>query len=410
KKNDSVPFRQVYIHALVRDADRQKMSKTKGNVIDPLEIIERFGTDATRFTLAAMAAPGTDIAFNESRTEGYRAFANKIWNAARFMFMNVDRIGFVRGQPPSAVQPGQSPGRPKPGVERFALSTLEDRWILSRFNRVTAEVNDALETYRFHEAANRIYDFFWGEFCDWYLELIKSRLNFEDGADKTQARVACANLVSLFDASLRLLHPVMPFVTEEIWQAIYDGRPPLKSIALAAYPQANEKQFDLAAETEMAILQDLIVNIRNVRAELKVEPKVKVPIEVFAHEAAIRSMIEQNRGAVERLANVEKITFVDGSLAKQAGARTTARFDVHVIYERKVDVAAERDRLNKELEKIEKEFANNQRQLSNEQFLAKAPEKVVGGLRRREGELVALREKIKRQLEGVNGAGLDRLK
>ena len=319
----------------MRDADRQKMSKTKGNVIDPLEIIERFGTDATRFTLAAMAAPGTDIAFNESRTEGYRAFANKIWNAARFMFMNVDRIGFVRGQPPSAVQPGQSPGRPKPGVERFALSTLEDRWILSRFNRVTAEVNDALETYRFHEAANRIYDFFWGEFCDWYLELIKSRLNFEDRSDKTQARVACANLVSLFDASLRLLHPVMPFVTEEIWQAIYDGRPPLKSIALAAYPQANEKQFDLAAETEMAILQDLIVNIRNVRAELKVEPKVKVPIEVFAHEAAIRSMIEQNRGAVERLANVEKITFVDGSLAKQAGARSTARFDVHVIYERK---------------------------------------------------------------------------
>ena len=175
----------------------------------------------------------------------------------------------------------------------------------------------------------------------------------------------------------------MPFITEEIWQAMYEGQPPLKSIALAAYPQAEEKQFDLAAETEMAILQDLIVNVRNVRAELKVEPKVKVPIEVFAHEPGIRAMIEQNRGAVERLANVEKITFVDSSLAKQAGARSTARFDVHVIYERKIDVAAERERLNKELEKIEKEFANNQRQLGNEQFLAKAPEKVVEGLRRR---------------------------
>ena len=140
-------------------------------------------------------------------------------------------------------------------------------------------------TYRFHEAANRIYDFFWGEFCDWYLELIKPRLNFEEGADKDEARIACANLVNLFDASLRLLHPVMPFITEEIWQAIYEGKPPLKSIALAGYPQADEKQFDLAAETEMAILQDLIVNVRNVRAELKVEPKVKVPIEVFAHEA-----------------------------------------------------------------------------------------------------------------------------
>jgi valyl-tRNA synthetase len=405
KKNDSVPFRQVYIHALVRDADRQKMSKTKGNVIDPLEIIERFGTDATRFTLAAMAAPGTDIAFNESRTEGYRAFANKIWNAARFMFMNVDRLGFMWGQPPSAVQPGQSPGISHLGIGSFQPATLEDRWILSRFNRVTGEVNDALATYRFHEAANRIYDFFWGEFCDWYIELIKPRLNFEEGSDKTQARVACANLVSLFDASLRLLHPIMPFITEEIWQAIYEAHPPLKSIALAAYPQAAEKQFDLTSETEMAILQDLIVNVRNVRAELKVEPKVKVPIEVFAHEPIIRAMIEQNRSAIERLGNVERIAFVDKSLAQQSGVRSTARFDVHVIYERKIDVAAERDRSNKELEKIEKEFANNQRQLGNEQFLAKAPEKVVEGLRRRAQELIGLREKIKSQLRALNGTG-----
>ena len=333
KKNDSVPFRQVYIHALVRDADRQKMSKTKGNVIDPLEIIERFGTDATRFTLAAMAAPGTDIAFSESRTEGYRAFANKIWNAARFMFMNVDRIEPGLRPGTGYVAAGASPAKVweklSPGLRGIPTSTLEDRWILSRFNRVTAEVNDALATYRFHEAANRIYDFFWGEFCDWYLELIKPRLNFEEGADKSQARIACGNLVNLFDASLRLLHPVMPFITEEIWQAIYEGQPPLKSIALAPYPQADEKQFDLAAETEMAILQDLIVNVRNLRAELKVEPKVKVPIEVFAQEPGIRTMIEQNRGAVERLANVEKITFVEGSLAKQAGARSTARFDVH---------------------------------------------------------------------------------
>src|SRR5947207_9349869 len=294
KKDDSVPFRQVYIHALVRDADRQKMSKTKGNVIDPLEIIERFGTDATRFTLAAMAAPGTDIAFSESRTDGYRSFANKIWNAARLMFMNVDEI-----------EPGLRPATAEggflhKGVAGFSTSTLEDRWILSRFNRVAADVNDALATYRFHEAANRIYDFFWGEFCDWYLELIKPRLQFEDGSDKSAARTACANLVKLFDAALHLLHPVMPFITEEIWQAMYEGKAPAKSIALTAYPQADEKQFDLGAETEMAILQDLIVSVRNVRAELKVEPKVKVPIEVFAHEPGIRKMIEQNQSSVER--------------------------------------------------------------------------------------------------------------
>ena len=400
KKDDSVPFRQVYIHALVRDADRQKMSKTKGNVIDPLEIIDRFGTDATRFTLAAMAAPGTDIAFSESRTEGYRAFANKIWNAARFMFMNVDRLDCGAG----ALARGISRGAK--GIPEFQLSTLEDRWILSRFNRVTAEVNAALETFRFHEAANRIYDFFWGEFCDWYLELIKPRLNFEEGADKTQANLACSNLVNLFDASLRLLHPVMPFITEEIWQAMYEGRPPLKSIALAPYPQPNEKQFDLNAETDMAILQDLIVNVRNVRAELKVEPKIKVPIEVFAHEPGIRAMIEQNLRAVlsDRTANVEKVTFVDSPLSKRAGARSTAHFDVHVIYEKKIDVTAERERLTKELEKIEKEFANNQRQLGNEQFLAKAPEKVVEGLRRRAQELISLREKINSQLNELKAA------
>jgi valyl-tRNA synthetase len=397
KKDDSVPFRHVYIHALVRDADRQKMSKTKGNVIDPLEIIERFGTDATRFTLAAMAAPGTDIAFSESRTDGYRAFANKIWNAARFMFMNVDRLGLVWGQPPSAVRPGQSPGSPghAVGVSGFKAVSLEDRWILSRFNRVAADVNDALATYRFHEAANRIYDFFWGEFCDWYLELIKPRLNYEEGTDETAARAACANLVSLFDSSLRLLHPVMPFITEEIWHAIYEGNAPLKSIALAPYPQADEKQYDLTAETEMAILQDLIVSVRNLRSELKVEPKMKVPIEVLAHEPAIRAMIELNHGAVERLGNVEKITFVETSLASRAGSRGTARFDVHVIYERKIDVAAECDRLKKELDKIEKELTNNQKQLGNEQFLSKAPEKVVEGLRRRGQELLVLQEKTK---------------
>jgi valyl-tRNA synthetase len=409
KKNDSVPFRQVYIHALVRDADRQKMSKTKGNVIDPLEIIERFGTDATRFTLAAMAAPGTDIAFNESRTEGYRAFANKIWNAARFMFMNVDRTGFTwttsaSGGTGAFARPGQGEARTQAGIAAFTLTTLEDRWILSRFNRVTAEVNDALTTYRFHEAANRIYDFFWGEFCDWYLELIKPRLNFEEGADKAPAVAACNNLVHLFEAALRLLHPVMPFITEEIWQALYEGHPPLKSIALAAYPQADERQYDLNAETEMAILQDLIVNVRNLRAELKVEPKVKVPLEIFAPDAPIRAMIEQNRGAVERLGNVEEIIFVEGSLAKHAGARSTARFEVHIIYERKIDVAAERERLKKDLEKLEKEFANNQKQLGNDQFLAKAPEKVVEGLRRRAQELSVLREKINQQLNELTGA------
>jgi valyl-tRNA synthetase len=386
KKNDSVPFRNVYIHALVRDADRQKMSKTKGNVLDPIEVIGKYGTDATRFTLASMAAPGTDIAFSESRTAGYRNFANKIWNAARFMFMNVDRV-----EPGLRPMGGAEPS-PHTGIDRFEEQTLEDRWIFSLFNRVTKDVNEALDAYRFDEAANRIYDFFWGEFCDWYIELIKPRLLAEQ--HKEAAAKACANLMEVFEASLRLLHPVMPFITEEIWQAVYEGNPPEKSIALAAYPQADEMQIDIEAEVHMAVLQDLIVSLRNLRAGLKVESKVKVPIEVFAHEPEIRAMLEQNLAAIERLASVEKITFVEASLEKVPGARSTSRFDVHVVYEKKIDVAAECERLKEELEKIEKEIANGQRQLSNEQFLAKAPAKVVEGLKARAEELKVLRDKI----------------
>ena len=385
KKDDSVPFRRVYIHALVRDAERQKMSKTKGNVVDPLDIINQYGTDATRFTLAAMAAPGTDIAFNPARTEGYRNFANKIWNAARFMFLNMDRTGVARAPSP-AKMPGIAAGD---GIPNFQLPTLEDRWILSRFNRVTRDVNEALETYRFHEAANRIYDFFWGEFCDWYIELVKPRLMAEgEGVAAT-----CSNLVLLFDAALRLLHPVMPFITEEIWQTIYEGKPPKQSIALAAFPQTDEKQINLQAETDMAVLQDLIVSVRNLRAELKIEPKQKAPIEVFAQDHEIRKLIDENRGSIERMANADQLTFVETSLATLAGARSTARFDVHVIYERKIDVAAECERLKKELEKIEKGIASAERQLGNEQFLAKAPAAVVENLRKQQQELSVLREK-----------------
>jgi valyl-tRNA synthetase len=285
------------------------------------------------------------------------------------------------------------------GIPGFERQMLEDRWILSRFNRAARDVNEAIETYRFHEAANRIYDFFWGELCDWYIELIKPRLGLNTLVDPGSYRIAVQNIVRLFEASLRLLHPVMPFITEEIWHATYDGKPPLKSIALAAYPAAEEKQIDLGAETEMAVLQDLIVSVRNLRAELKVEPKVKVPIEVFAHEAEIRAMLEKNLAAIERLAGVEKVTFVESSLGKVPGARSTSRFDVHVVYEKKIDVAAERERLKKELEKIEKQLANAPARLGDEQFLRKAPPHVVEGLRKQVEEATILREKILAKLK-----------
>ncbi len=392
-KRGEVPFRNVYIHGLVRDAERQKMSKTKGNVMDPIEIIEQYGTDAVRFTLASMAAPGTDIAFSESRTESYRAFANKIWNAARFLFMNVDRAQEA-GLWSLADFRGSATDFKAKGVSGFKAETLDDRWILSRFNRVAQQMNEALEAYRFHEAAHVVYHFFWGEYCDWYLELIKPRLL---AGNRDQARTAYANLISIFEGALRLLSPFMPFITEEIWHAVYDGKPPVKSIALAAYPSVDPSQVDAASETEMAIVQDLIVSVRNIRAELKVEPKQQVAIEIFAGRD-IRSLIECNRAALERLANVEGLTFVESSLSKAASARSTARFDVCVLYQRKVDAAAERDRLSKDLTRLTQELTRATAQLNNDAFLAKAPAQVVEGLKKRKSEVEVLVQKANEAL------------
>jgi valyl-tRNA synthetase len=398
-KRDIVPFREVYIHALVRDAERQKMSKTKGNVVDPIGVIEKFGTDAVRFTLAAMAAPGTDIAFSESRTESYRSFANKIWNAARFLFMNVDRAA-EQNVWSLAEFTAEANASDAIGLKGFRSATLEDRWILSRFNRVAGEVSSALREYRFHEAAHVVYHFFWGEYCDWYVELVKPRLL---SLDRDEARATFSNVVRVFEGALRMLAPFMPFITEEIWSAVYDGKPPLKSIALAAYPETDATQLDSDAERDMAILQDLIVSVRNLRAELKVAQKETHPIEVFAN-SEVRAMIDANTAAVQRLANVSTLTFVDGSLSKATNSRATARFEVRLVYEQKVDVAAETARSIKELEKLEGEYQRNGNQLGNEGFLAKAPAKVVEGLKTRRVELESLIEKSKARLAELGAA------
>jgi valyl-tRNA synthetase len=393
-KNGDVPFSTVYIHALVRDAERQKMSKTKGNVLDPIDIIEKYGTDAVRFTLASMAAPGTDIAFSEEQTDGYRAFANKIWNASRLLFMNVDRAQEAGTWSLARFKASERDVGAK-GVAGFSAKTLEDRWILSRFNRVAADVQDALATYRFHEAAYVIYHFFWHEYCDWYLELIKSRLI---SPDQEQTSAAFGNLIGIFEATLRLLSPFMPFLTEEIWHAVYDGNPPRKSIALAAYPQSDSAQMDAAAEGEMAILQDLIVAVRNIRAELRIDPKQKLGIEIHADDD-IRKLIERERGSLDRMANVASVVFVTTSLANAAGAKSTARFDVRAIYERKIDVGAERARLNKELAKLRGEMDKATRELSNQGFLAQAPQQIVNGKKQRKAELEVLIRKAQSALD-----------
>jgi valyl-tRNA synthetase len=383
--SESVPFREVYIHALVRDANREKMSKTKGNVIDPIEIVKQYGTDAVRFTLASMASPGTDIAFNVARTEGYRAFANKIWNAARFMFMNIDRAaeaGISIDMAALGSMPTAEPGAP-----------LETRWIIAELHGAADRVNQALANYRFDDAANAIYQFFWGSFCDWYLEIAKLSLDFSEGADKARAKSTLTTLMSVFEASLRLLSPFMPFLTEEVWHAVYDGKPPAKSIALTRFPQADKTSSESIAVEQMELLQNLIVEVRALRKEIGVEEKATVPIELRIDEN-LRTSMTANQAIIERLARVSELRFVtqiSAGLAKHA----TPQFDVAVVYERKIDVAAECEKLNKEIAKQEKNVANSDRQLGNPAFTAKAPPHIVEGLKKQRDEAQHLLDKLR---------------
>lgn len=387
---DAVPFREVYIHALVRDAERQKMSKTKGNVIDPIEIVSKYGTDAVRFTLAAMASPGTDIAFSEARTEGYRAFANKIWNAARFIFMNVDKAKEAGIE----LDPQWFTNRTAPGPD----APIEARWITSRLDRVAAEVNQALGEYRFHEAANLVYQFFWGDFCDWYLEMVKIRLDFSSSIHQQRSKSALMTLLSTFEAALRLLSPFMPFLTEELWHALYEENPPAKSIALSRYPQASADARNPVAENEMSVLQELIVTVRALRKDLDVPEREPVAIELTATDA-IKNLADSNQDIIEKLARVSEIQFPSEWKLGPANTRTTANFTVGTPYEKQIDLAAERERLHKKLEQYEKLLANAKRQLENESFLAKAPEKVVSGLKKQAEEASMLRQETLDALE-----------
>jgi valyl-tRNA synthetase len=387
---DAVPFKEVYIHALVRDANREKMSKTKGNVIDPIEIVKQYGTDAVRFTLASMASPGTDIAFNVARTEGYRAFANKIWNAARFLFMNVDRAAEI------GITVDLSTLGKMPQVD--ANAPLEARWIVAELEAAAATVNKELENYRYDNAANAIYQFVWGGFCDWYLEVVKLRLDFSETADKAAVKTALTTLVQVFEASLRLLSPFMPFLSEELWKAVYDGKTPAKSIALAAYPQATGAA-DKAALEEMATLQSLIVEIRALRKEIGVEEKAAVPIEIRASDP-LHAMVQRNAAIVEKMARVSEIRPV-AEISAGLSNHSTTEFDVAVLYEKKVDVAAETERLTRDIAKFEKGLQAAERQLGNEKFLAKAPAEVVEGLKKQEAETRLLMMKAKEALAAL---------
>ena len=387
---DCVPFREVYIHALVRSADRQKMSKTKGNVIDPIDIIGRFGTDAVRFTLASMASPGTDIAFSEERTDGYRAFANKIWNAARFLLMNIER--------------GHEAGI---AVDFDALAaglrsseTLEGKWILTRLGVACAEVERALGEYRFDEAASAVYQFFWGELCDWYLEVVKLRLNFGSESDRVEATSALTTLVAVFESALRLLSPFMPFITEEIWHALWAhssaGVAPGKSIALTRYPMAADLGSDEVSAAAMGLLQEVIVGVRGLRKEMGVPEKEAAPLRVYGDRAA--QVASEHALVLAKMARVSAVEWVGTPLTGH-GVRNAAEFDLQVVYERVIDVVAERERLTKDMAKFEKGLAAAQKQLGNEGFVARAPAHIVEGLRKQASETQMLCDKARAALD-----------
>ncbi len=401
---NAVPFREVYIHALVRDADRQKMSKTKGNVIDPIGIVTKYGTDAVRFTLASQASPGTDIAFNEARTEGYRAFANKIWNAARFLQMQITNAQ-------AAGYKVSLESHDSFSIDLPEHTPLETRWIFARLSAVSAEVERALTDYRFDEAANAVYQFFWGEFCDWYLELVKLRMDFfpdEAGAYKPQSDVAAVTLgalVSVFEAALRLLSPFMPFLTEELWHALYASvgtKSPAKSIALTRYPQAEDYAADALSVDAMNVLQELIVTVRGLRKEMGVPEKEAAPVQVHASNR-ISALADANADMLAKLARVSLVELVETAPTGN-NARATANFDVAVVYERQIDVAAERERLEKDLVKFDKGLQAAERQLGNEGFVAKAPAHIVEGLKKQAAETRALKEKAEAALAALPAA------
>jgi len=403
KIEERIPFRALYLHSLVRDPEGLKMSKTRGNVIDPLEVIEKYGTDALRFTLAAMAAPGTDIALSEERIVSYRAFANKIWNAARFLFVNLDKFEATAAKLEELATPEIRVRVPYRSRGQLALA---DRWIFSRASRVVAEVDEALEQFRFHEAAYVVYHFFWGDFCDWYIEWVKPLLSSDD---REAATAAWRNLFSIFEAALRLLHPFMPFLTEELWHRL-PQRAGAKSIALERFPEPRPEWIDEQAEREMQLLQEIIIAARNIRAGLKLDPKRKVAANFSAADPAVRALVEANRDAILYLATLSELQMASGHLDPAKGpVRSTAAFDLRIAYGEAVDVRAEVTRLRKEVNRLDKDIESKKSRLADEIFRRRAPEEIVRGLeaalRERQTEHRKLSERLAQLEKNLGEAG-----
>jgi valyl-tRNA synthetase len=386
-----VPFRQVHMHGLVRDSERQKMSKTKGNVINPLDLIERFGTDACRVALLVSAAPGTDIAVKEDRFDAARSFANKLWNASRLLFLNMERSAIEGWLPSQAhcVSAEQATG--------IADVPTEDAWMFSRLNRCAQTVNQALEQHRYHEATQTLWDFVWHEFCDWYLEIKKLRFRPDSGLDH-HWRAA----LTVYETTLRLLHPFMPFVTEELWQRFVQGTSehPV-SISLADYPQPAKDGVDPQREAPFALMQEIVTAAREVRADNKLDPKTVYPAGLEIRTGNLRPE------DLSAIASVARLDIKLGNQGLPAGGllRSAGAFDLRIDAQPPSSNGAaagdSRARLEKEIVNYERLIANSHRQLSDQTFVSKAPEKVVATLRTKLAEYEAQLAKSRSLLEGL---------
>jgi len=379
-----VPFRDVYIHGLVRDERGEKYSKTRGNVVDPLDLIDRFGADALRFTLAALTMPGSDLKLSESRTEGYRHFANKIWNAARFALMNLET--FKADEIGQEVLP-----------EDFSLP---DRWIRGRLNQVIREVHQSVEEYKFNEATHTLYHFIWHEFCDWYLEMTKLYLYRE--RDQKRQSLTQRTLVEVLDAILRLLHPFMPFITEEIWQQL-PGRKESESIMVAEFPKPHERYDDERVGNEMGLIIDVTSAIRNLRGEMNLPPAEEITVLFRTKTDEVERKLRENQSFLQFLALVKEFKFGRQIEKPMSSAFVVVReIEIFVPMERS-RMEEEVKRLQKEILKTEKESAFVMKKLSNEQFLAKAPPEVVQEVKEKALEFGAQREKLEESLNKIKG-------
>jgi valyl-tRNA synthetase len=378
-----VPFTDVYVHALVRDEAGKKMSKSKGNVIDPLNIIETYGTDAFRFTLAAFAAQGRDVKMSEKRVEGYRHFVNKLWNAARFALMHLDR-GYE-------------------GIDRERLS-LPDRWIVSRLDRVTAEVADAIETYRFNDAAGTLYQFIWHEFCDWYLEAVKPAL-YGNGAAEGDLETTRSVLWTVLHDIIVLLHPFMPFVTEEIWSHLPGTE---GSVMTAAFPgpdnDARGIAADPGAEADMGLVTEIITGIRNIRGEMNLSPGLKLNVSVQSPDDRVRSVAEGYRPLIVNLASLGELAVgPPGERPKSSATAIVGDASIFVSLAGIIDFEKEKGRLQKEIDKLTAELVTVSKKLNNEDFLGKAPADVVEKVREKHRTLDEKQQKLVSTLERIRG-------